>query len=111
MIIDDVLSAIRRYLEDYPHFPREKVELLLEEEIRKKKYDVQDEALIEKILRDEDSQFEQDFKRALEQHLGCSTTLYTDDVALAVAKTFLRCLENTVDLYYNVLISRHFAEP
>ncbi|MEM4658834.1 MAG: hypothetical protein QXX77_10490 [Candidatus Methanosuratincola sp.] len=110
MIVDDIIDSIRRYLEDYPYIPCEKVESLLKEELRKKKYDVQDEALIEKILKDEESKFGQDFKRAIEEYLASSTNPHTDDVASIVARTFLSCLEKTVDLYYNVLISRHFAE-
>ncbi len=86
----------------------------LEEAIAKKKYDVQDLALIEALINDEEKHLLDSLKENFEElskdlakKNGPATE--TDPLKKQLLEIFMSNLEYYIDLFYNSLLNRHFA--
>ncbi len=112
-----LLDAFIAVIQEYPGVSVQEAKEVLEEEIEKRRYDLQDEALIEKIASDEERELEKEFRRTLDNyiannsHEGPSDFLKTVDGLKVAARLFLKDVEDSIDQIYNVLIARHFSEP
>ena len=99
--------------ENFPELDLEKFSLVLREEIKKKKYDLQDEALLETALRDNKSTFKNSFLEMLEERAAREDSgkafILSDkgrDEAISILMTNA---EHTIDYYYNTIIGKHFS--
>ncbi len=99
--------------ENFPELDIEKFSLALRQEIKRKKYDLQDEALLETALRDDRDTFKNSFLEMLEEKAaregGGKAFLLSDkgrDEAISILMTNV---EHTIDYYYNTIIGKHFS--
>src|SRR3970040_1331695 len=70
MDIDELLIAFEKILSNYPELPVIETRELLKQYLSKRKdFDVQDEAIIEALLRDKDRLLEQSFIEGVEEFL------------------------------------------
>ncbi|NIT13924.1 MAG: hypothetical protein GTN99_06705 [Candidatus Dadabacteria bacterium] len=82
--------------------------------VAKKKYDVQDLALIEALINDEEKQFHESLKENLEElsaDLAKKNGPESDPDPLKeeLISIFMSNLEYYIDLFYNSLLNKHFA--
>ncbi len=91
-------------------------ESYLTQTIVSKKYDIQDQALIEAIINDKEKQLEQSLREDYEKFLkdltkknGSATS--TDPLILKekLLSIFITNLEYYIDYFYNSLINKHFS--
>ncbi len=91
-------------------------ESYLTQTIESKKYDIQDQALIEAIINDKEKQLEQSLREDYEKFLkdltkknGSATS--TDPLILKekLLSIFITNLEYYIDYFYNSLINKHFS--
>lgn len=86
----------------------------LEQAITKKKYDLQDLALIEVVMNDDEKQFHESLKENYEA-LSADLTkkngpaTETDPLKEQLLEIFISNLNYYIDLFYNSLLNRHFA--
>lgn len=99
--------------ENFPELDLEKFSLALREEIKKKKYDLQDETLLETALRDERDTFKDSFlemlgEKAAREGSGKAFILSErgrrEAISILITNT-----EHTIDYYYNTVIGKHFS--
>ncbi len=99
--------------ENFPELDLEKFSLALREEIKKKKYDLQDEALLETALRDDRETFKNSFLEMLKEQAEregsgkdfiLSERGRNEAILVLIANT-----EHTIDYYYNTIIGKHFS--
>lgn len=99
--------------ENFPELDLEKFSTALREEIKKKKYDLQDEALLETALRDDRNAFKNSFLEMLEEKAArenggkafiLSQRGRDEAISILIANT-----EHTIDYYYNTIIGKHFS--
>lgn len=79
--------------------------------ITDRKYDVQDQALIEAVLKDDRDSLAESFSAALQLRLETETSefLNSEEGKQEIINLFLKSLEHTIDLYYNSVISKQFS--
>ena len=99
--------------ENFPELDIEKFSLALRQEIKRKKYDLQDKTLLETALRDDRSTFKNSFLEMLEEKAaredGGKVFILSDkgrDEAISILMTNV---EHTIDYYYNTIIGKHFS--
>ena len=99
--------------ENFPELDLEKFSVALRKEIEKKKYDLQDEALLETALRDDRNAFKNSFLEMLEEKAArenggkafiLSQRGRDEAISILIANT-----EHTIDYYYNTIIGKHFS--
>jgi len=70
MDIDELLIAFEKILSNYPELPVIETRELLKQHLSKRKdFDVQDEAIIEALLRDKDKLLEKSFIESVENYI------------------------------------------
>ncbi len=114
MIMKELLCVFEEIArENFPEFDLDRFSLALREEIEKKKYDLQDEALLETALKDDRESFKNSFLEMFEEKATqqsnakafiLSETGCTEAVSILIANT-----EHTIDYYYNTIIGKHFS--
>ena len=117
MNIDGLASAFAKMLSNYPELPVEQAKTGLRENLLKRKdFDVQDEAIIEALLRDKDRLLEQSFIEGIDEYLqkqGLDKKrvdfLRSKEGQNKVVEIFLSVLEKLVDYYYQVLLNKQFG--
>ena len=99
--------------ENFPELDLEKSLLALREEIKRKKYDLQDKTLLETALRDDRDTFKDSFLEMLEEKATRENSgkafILSDkgrDEAISILMTNV---EHTIDYYYNTIIGKHFS--
>jgi len=113
MDIDELLIAFEKILSNYPELPVIETRELLKQHLSKRKdFDVQDEAIIEALLRDKDRLLEQSFIEGIDEYLqkqGLDKKrvdfLRSKEGQNKVVEIFLSVLEKLVDYYYQVLLN------
>ncbi len=99
--------------ENFPELDLEKFLPVLHEEIKRKKYDVQDEALLETALRDDRGAFKDSFLDMLEERAAqedSGKAFFLSDKGREEAISILIAnAEHTIDYYYNTIIGKHFS--
>ena len=85
----------------------------LRAEIKRRKYDLQDEALMEAALRNERDEFVSSFLEALERRLekekDRKAFFLSERGRYEVVSLFVSGADDTIDHYYNALIGKHFS--
>ena len=99
--------------ENFPELDLEKFSLALHEEIKKKKYDLQDEALLETALRDDRDTFKDSFLEMLEERAARENSgkafILSERGRNAAISILIANTEHTIDYYYNTIIGKHFS--
>jgi len=99
--------------ENFPELDLEKFLPALREEIKKKKYDLQDETLLETALRDDRSSFKNSFLDMLEERAAREqsgkTFILSDKGRDEAISMLIATAEHTIDYYYNTIIGKHFS--
>ena len=99
--------------ENFPELDLEKFLPALREEIKKKKYDLQDETLLETALRDDRNTFKDSFLEMLEERAsredGGKAFLLSDEGRDETISILMTNVEHTIDYYYNTIIGKHFS--
>ena len=113
MYIDDLLKLFDKASGRYHELRTPKVKEALRKAIEAQKYDLQDEGLIEAIVRDEEKEFIESYQEALELEIGgmdeVSKFLSSKDGIDAAVGVFIKSLDHLINYYYNSLIGRHFS--
>ena len=85
----------------------------LRNEIEKKKYDLQDQTIIETIIKEERDSFSDSFNEVLENSVpeGMDKISYLNspDGKSNVVDIFIKSLEHSIDYFYNEIISKQFS--
>ena len=99
--------------ENFPELDLEKFSIALREEIKKKKYDLQDEVLLETALRDDRKTFKDSFLDMLEERAaredGGKAFFLSDKGRDEAVSILITNAEHTIDYYYNTIIGKHFS--
>lgn len=99
--------------ENFPELDLEEFSKALREEIKKRKYDLQDEALLETALRDDRDTFKNSFLDMLEERAtredGGKTFFLSDKGRNEAISILMTNAEHTIDYYYNTIIGKHFS--
>lgn len=86
---------------------------VLHAKIGEKKYDLQDEALVEAALREERNAFKDAFVETLEEILERQEDRKAFFLSSAgrdeVVSAFIANAESTIDYYYSAIIGKHFS--
>jgi hypothetical protein len=84
--------------------------------IERKKYDLQDQGIIEAILEDREKTFENSFNENLELYINNLDSrhalrdyLRSDEAKYEIVEMFISDLEQLINYFYNVLINKHFT--
>ncbi len=117
MNIDGLASAFAKMLSNYPELPVEQAKTGLRENLLKRKdFDVQDEAIIEALFNDKDKLLEKSFIESVENYIkntglenNRSDFLRSKEGQNMVVEIFLSVLEKLVDYYYQVLLNRQLG--
>jgi predicted nucleic-acid-binding protein len=114
MDTDSLLDAFEKMLGKYPDLPVRETKQLLRQHLPK--FDTQDEAIIEALLRDRDKILEKSFIESVENYLkntglenNQSDFLKSEEGQKAVIEIFLSVLQNLVDYLYHVLLTKQFG--
>ena len=84
--------------------------------IDRKKYDLQDQGIIEAILEDREKTFENSFNENVELYMNnldlnhdLGNYLRSDEAKNEVVEIFISDLEQLINYFYNMLINKHFT--
>jgi hypothetical protein len=84
--------------------------------IDRKKYDLQDQGIIEAILEDGEKLFENSFSENLELYINDVDSkqelggyLRSDEARNEIVEMFISDLEQLINYFYNMLINKHFT--
>ena len=117
MNIDVLFNAYEKMVSNYPELSLDEAKGVLKQYLLKRKdFDVQDEAIIEALLKDKDRLLEQSFIDSVEEYLEKQDLdtkrvdfLRSKEGQNKVVEIFLSVLEKLVDYYYQVLLNRQFG--
>jgi len=106
MYIDDLIDVFEKVVSESPELKADDVLDFLRKGIEAKKYDLQDQGLIEAILRED----EKDLIEPLQEWLkDKSSDLSGDDIKKEATNIFIASLEHLINYYYNNVIGKHFS--
>jgi hypothetical protein len=84
--------------------------------VERKKYDLQDQGIIEAILEDREKTFENSFNENLELYINnldskhdLGDHLRSDEAKNEIVEMFISDLEQLINYFYNMLINKHFT--
>ena len=103
MYIDDLVETFQKAVVDFPELNSEELLRSLRLGIEAKKYDLQDEGLIEAILREDKHELIDSLKQ------GLNDLQDTDDIKKEAINIFIASLEHLINYYYNNVIGKHFS--
>ena len=113
MYIDDLLRIFDKATGRYHELRNPRTKEALRDALLLKKYDLQDEGLIEAIIKDEEDELVDSFQQTLEIQIGGndepSKYLKSKEGTDEAVDIFIKSLEHLMNLYYNSLIGRHFS--
>ncbi|MGH7909251.1 MAG: hypothetical protein ACRENW_05310 [Thermodesulfobacteriota bacterium] len=112
-----LLDAFEKMVSNYPELSLDEAKGVLKQYLLKRRdFDVQDEAIIEALLRDRDRLLEQSFIEGVDEYLqkqGLDKKrvdfLRSKEGQDKIVEIFLSVLERLVDYYYQVLLNRQFG--
>ena len=109
--LSDVFEKILNI--NYPEIPVSNIKRLLKESLEKRKYDTQDEAIIEAILNDKEKPLEESFIESLQHYINKIESendfLGSENRQEEIVEIFIFDLEKLIDYFYNALINKHFT--
>ena len=113
MYIDDLLKVFDKASGRYHELRTREVKDALKKALEAQKYDLQDEGLIEAIIKDEEDELVDSFQQTLEIQLGgndeVSKYLSSKEGIDEAVSIFVKSLEHLMNYYYNSLIGKHFS--
>lgn len=99
--------------EKFPELEADGAVRTLREKIREKKYDLQDEALIEAALREDEKAFKDSFTETLgeilEKREEKRAFFLSDPGREEAVAAVISNAESTIDYYYSAIIGKHFS--
>lgn len=114
MNIDNLLNAFEKMLCKYPDWPVREIKEMLRQSLPK--FDIQDEAMIEAVLRDKDNILDKSFTESIENYLENSVLesnrrnfLRSEEGQKRVVEIFISALQNLIDYFYHIIITRQFG--
>ncbi len=102
MYIDDLVEVFESAVSDMPELNNNETITLLRQSIEAKNYDLQDEGLIEAILRE-------DKHELVDSLMGELEKIQSDDIKKEAINIFIASLEHLINYYYNNVIGKHFS--
>ena len=115
MYIDDLTDIFIRASAEYGGLLQDGLLQELRGAIEEKKYDPQDEGIIEAIIKDDEDELIDSFRQALDNIIsGLEDTrteeyLRTEEAKKEAIYVYIASLEKLINLYNNGLIGRHFS--
>jgi hypothetical protein len=113
MDIDELLNAFERMLDKYPDLPNGEIKELLRQSLPR--FDIQDEAMVEALLRDKDKTLDKSFTESIENYLENEVLegdrrdfLRSEEGQKKVVEIFISVLQNLIDYFYHIIITRQF---
>ena len=114
MYIDELIEAFESAVKDsYPELINSELISNISQHIKNKKFDIQDQTLIETFLKEDLDHFKESFSDSLNKHIGgiedSSTYLNSEEGHSNVIQLYIKSIENMIDYYYNSIISKQFS--
>jgi hypothetical protein len=99
---------------NYPDIPVNNMTMQLKKSLQKRKYDIQDEAIIEAILKDKEEPLEEAFMENLQLYMNNKIGSEGDfsrtrERQEEIVEIFIFNLEKLIDYFYNALLNKHFT--
>jgi hypothetical protein len=114
MNIDELLNDFEKMLGKYPDWPVGKIKELLRQSLPK--FDIQDEAMIEALLRDKDNILDKSFTESIENYLENTVLeshredfLKSEEGQKKVVEIFISVLQNLIDYFYHIILTKQFS--
>ena len=115
MYIDELVSSFEAAVSNYPELDNQETFDLLRANIADKKYDLQDEGLIEAILREDKKELVESLEQGLQDILSNlkdddqADFLSSEEAKKEAINIFIASLEHLINFYYNNVIGKHFS--
>ncbi len=112
MYIDELLIIFNSSLNKFPRIGITETHIDLKEKLVNKNYDIQDQAIIEAIIRDDRQTLEEGFEEVLEiisNKIEISNDIEDTLLNNEITDSIIKSLEYTIDFYYNTMVSKHFS--
>ena len=114
MYIDDLIISFRNITqENYPELNTDNFLNELKTSIENKKYDLQDQTLIERILKEDIESFSESFAELLESTITAaddrSAFFENENGGNTVIQLFIKSVEHSIDYFYNDIINKQFS--
>ena len=114
MYIDDLINSFKNITEEnYPELNTEDFLSELKLILEMKKYDLQDQTIIERILKEDFESFSESFADLLESSVptGEERASFFEDKngGNIVINLFIKSVEHSIDYFYNDIISKQFS--
>ncbi len=106
MYIDDLVEVFQSIVSDVSDLNDSETLNMLRKSIEAKKYDLQDEGLIEAILREDKQELIDSMQQGFEDG---NINLESEDIKKEAINFFIASLEHLIDYYYNNLVGKHFS--
>ena len=106
MYIDELITVFEQAVSDNPELNNNEVYNALRNALVAKKYDLQDEGLIEAILREDKKELIDSLQEGLS---NAGLDLNNEDIKKEAINIFIASLEHLIDYYYNNVIGKHFS--
>jgi hypothetical protein len=114
MYIEDLITTFKNITKDnYPELNTEEFLNELKLILEKKKYDLQDQTIIERILSEDAESFSESFLEILETTVADSGDKHSffnnDNGGNTVIDLYIKSIEQSIDYFYNDIISKQFS--
>jgi len=106
MYIEDLVIVFEQAVSDYPELKNREVIEFLKVSIEAKKYDLQDEGLIEAIIREDKHELVDSLQQGLNE---LDNLKEADDIKNEAINIYIASLEHLINYYYNKVIGKHFS--
>jgi hypothetical protein len=114
MSMDELLNAFEKTLSKYTVWPAIEIKESLRQSLPK--FDIQDQAMIEALLRDGDDILDKSFTESIENYLknavserNNSDFLKSKEGQKKVVEIFVSVVQNLIDYYYHVILTKQFG--
>jgi len=111
---DELLNAFEKTLIKYTDWPAIEIKESLRQSLPK--FDIQDEAMIEALLRDEDNILDMSFTESIENYLKNAVSernnrdfLKSEEEQKKVVEIFVSVVQNLIDYYYHIILTKQFC--
>ncbi len=102
MYIDDLVEVFESSVSGVSELNNSETITMLRQSIEAKKYDLQDQGLIEAILREDKKELVDSLMQGLD-------SIEADDKKKEAINLFIASLEHLINYYYNNVIGKHFS--
>lgn len=106
MYVDELVEVFEKAVSSIPQLSGGDVLISLKASIEEKKYDLQDQGLIEAILREDRHELVQSLMEGLEE---VDFSKNGDEIKKEAIEIFIASLEHLINYYYNNVIGKHFS--